>query len=1185
MTPLATPAPSRLRFAGLLALIAAGFTTLVATGGGGGGSSSSGSSSGTDGSGTTAVAGAACTLGVAPGFTGDVEWASSDGTLGTGADGKGGVAIGVGLSIGATKGARVVVRGPDGAVLGSAATGPDGRATFTSCGVAGPFLVEVSGQAGATYFDESRGAAGEDVPFGEGELLRAYVPALVRNVGVTPYSEAAARALAGAPSAGAAALPAPAAITAANDRVRAALVPLAPEGFVDDPTRMPAVAGAGALLPDSPAGRWALVLGALGRQATMFNPTLAAPALAAARQLALDATDGVVDGFDAAGAPTAAAAARAFEPARLGPATVAALPVVARRHGEPALLARLPAIVGLGAVGLPNPQGVAVATAVRLRSSGVLSTLDASGADARELATEAADLTSASQQPATALFVKGGDGAVRAVGFDGPFGLLGAGTTSGATSPVDVAALRGAGSIGVGLEHAIARMPDGSVVGWGGNARRQLAGTAATRVPQPIVEVRDAISVAAIADLSLAVLQDGTVLSWGSGAGSLGTGATGASSKQLPSPVLAAADTPLRGAIAVAAYVGTSGTPDATLAALHRDGSVWTWGDNATGGLGAAGPSRGFAQPVPGLARIARVVASNNGFFALDRDGAVFFWGQPAAASGSPAGVVAPTRLEGLPPIRDISGAFQGLYQARMLGVDGQRWRADGVNAAQVTEQSELDVRAPAPGVTTIGTIAGDNVINAAERAAGVVVSGTVSQANRPVTVRAGGATRTVTSSGTSWQASFPQAELPASGSVEFSASFTTTAGAISGVATRTVQVDTAGPTAGVTDDQGGTATGPSTFTFTWNEPVTGFTAGDVAVDPPNAARGAFTQVSSTTYRFVVTPPTGAVGTVTVGVPAGAVADLAGNANPATGSGTQPYGDNVPPQLTIERDAATMPSAGANTYPVREGVRHTFRFTWSEPVVGFSAASIEVPVGNKGALNAIAGQPNAYRMDVDMPYDNLATNVTVRRNAVRDTAGNANPADVTLSVPVTGSYVVDLGGAGIGVGGGADGGGASGDGGNPGNPPQPYTVTATVSGGSLRLAWPRHASGVVYYQVIRNSGTPTRTGMVLRPWANPIPAVYSTYQVALPIPTSGTVYYRIRACNTQPPAAGQPPLVQGFTGCRDSGEFIAGGAQSGQATNFCGGVRAQNDVYPDFVIADFPNAPYGLTPAQCATQF
>jgi hypothetical protein len=61
--------------------------------------------------------------------------------------------------------------------------------------------------------------------------------------------------------------------------------------------------------------------------------------------------------------------------------------------------------------------------------------------------------------------------------------------------------------------------------------------------------------------------------------------------------------------------------------------------------------------------------------------------------------------------------------------------------------------------------------------------------------------------------------------------------------------------------------------------------------------------------------------------------------------------------------------------------------------------------------------------------------------------------------------------------------------------------------------------------------------------------------------------------------------VQGVTGCRDSGEFIAGGAQSGQATNFCGGVRAQDDVYPDFVIADFPNAPYGLTPAQCATQF
>jgi hypothetical protein len=164
-------------------------------------------------------------------------------------------------------------------------------------------------------------------------------------------------------------------------------------------------------------------------------------------------------------------------------------------------------------------------------------------------------------------------------------------------------------------------------------------------------------------------------------------------------------------------------------------------------------------------------------------------------------------------------------------------------------------------------------------------------------------------------------------------------------------------------------------------------------------------------------------------------------------------------------------------------------------------------------------------------------------------------------------------------------GGSSGDGGNPGNPPQPYTVTASVAGGSLRLSWPKHATGVVYYQAIRNAGALTRDGMILRPWGNPIPAVYSTYQVSLPIPSSGTVYYRIRACNTQPPAAGQPPLVQGYTGCRDSAEFVAGGAQSGQATSFCPRISAQSDVYPDFVLQQYPTAPYGLTSAQCATFF
>jgi hypothetical protein len=123
-------------------------------------------------------------------------------------------------------------------------------------------------------------------------------------------------------------------------------------------------------------------------------------------------------------------------------------------------------------------------------------------------------------------------------------------------------------------------------------------------------------------------------------------------------------------------------------------------------------------------------------------------------------------------------------------------------------------------------------------------------------------------------------------------------------------------------------------------------------------------------------------------------------------------------------------------------------------------------------------------------------------------------------------------------------------------------VTSTIDNGQLRLTWNRHLSGVVYYQVIRNSGSPTQTSPEptnLAPFRQPIPAVYQSYNVSLPVPASPNkpVYYRVRACNTAPLSLGAP-LLSGFTGCRDSKEFIAGfiaGAnQTGNKTSFCAGL-------------------------------
>jgi sugar lactone lactonase YvrE len=130
---------------------------------------------------------------------------------------------------------------------------------------------------------------------------------------------------------------------------------------------------------------------------------------------------------------------------------------------------------------------------------------------------------------------------------------------------------------------------------------------------------------------------------------------------------------------------------------------------------------------------------------------------------------------------------------------------------------------------------------------------------------------------------SLAPSELPLSGTVAATATFTTTAGATSGTATRSVTVDAVAPTVSVTGTPAG---GDFLFTFDWSEAVTGFTSDDVAISLTGTTRGKFTTVSSTRYTLAVTPPSNTADTITLTVGAGLVADLAGNPNTSAGSGS-----------------------------------------------------------------------------------------------------------------------------------------------------------------------------------------------------------------------------------------------------------------------------------------------------------
>jgi len=123
-----------------------------------------------------------------------------------------------------------------------------------------------------------------------------------------------------------------------------------------------------------------------------------------------------------------------------------------------------------------------------------------------------------------------------------------------------------------------------------------------------------------------------------------------------------------------------------------------------------------------------------------------------------------------------------------------------GNDAAVLDQPYLLDTLPPQLQITQSNDqIAGDGVINATERIAGVVLSGTT-EANRGVSIATGaGSSITATADGTgAWSATVPTANLPSGGSVTFTVTSSDAAGNTA-TATRTAVVDTTAPSLSVT--------------------------------------------------------------------------------------------------------------------------------------------------------------------------------------------------------------------------------------------------------------------------------------------------------------------------------------------------------------------------------------------------
>jgi alpha-tubulin suppressor-like RCC1 family protein len=307
-----------------------------------------------------------------------------------------------------------------------------------------------------------------------------------------------------------------------------------------------------------------------------------------------------------------------------------------------------------------------------------------------------------------------GNRTVAAWGFN-EGGQLGNGSTTDASTPVQVVGLSGMTAIAAGYAHSLALREDGTVWAWGSNFAGALGnGSTAAFSPSP-VQVAGLSGVRAVAGglgYSLALREDGTVWAWGDNQfGQLGTGSSADSSL---TPVQVAG---LSGVRAIAGgyshglalredgtvwawgrnvngelgngtttdsltpvqVVGLSGVTAISGSyhslALRSDGSVWAWGDNQLGQLGN-GTTTDSLTPVQvvGLSGASAIAAEYNSSLALRSDGSVWAWGQAAGGLSSDGAIVdslTPVQVAGLSGVTAIAG---GGFHSLALRSDGSLW-------------------------------------------------------------------------------------------------------------------------------------------------------------------------------------------------------------------------------------------------------------------------------------------------------------------------------------------------------------------------------------------------------------------------------------------------------------------------------------------------------------------------------
>lgn len=289
---------------------------------------------------------------------------------------------------------------------------------------------------------------------------------------------------------------------------------------------------------------------------------------------------------------------------------------------------------------------------------------------------------------------------------------------------------------------------------------------------------------------------------------------------------------------------------------------------------------------------------------------------------------------------------------------------------------------------------------------------------------------------------------------------------------------DTTPPTVTVNQAAGQadpTVTSPILFTVTFSELVTGFGPGDLIVGGTAGATSPSISGTGPTYTVAVSGMTTS-GTVTLALPAGALADVAGNPNLASTST-----DNT---VTFTSTTVLMPPTAFETMTVA-GTTATFR--WQAPASGPNPTGYLLEGGTTPG-SVLGTVPTGTLPQLTVPLPAGTFYVRLRSLGPGGPSAPSNEIQVFAGVPAA--------------------------------PSAPTQLLGAASGSTLELSWRNTFAG----------GTPTSVALDVTGGVNTTLALGAVEQFSFAGVPPGSYTFRVRALNGATSSAASAPVTLSFPG-------------------------------------------------------